>query len=217
MLNLQDFKGVVEVRDCQIGQNIVNIPDLYEPVRSTDRASIELDHENLNFFANGATDLYEIAVCEVDSLEAKDVYLLREGIRPYLSQKYGLNMLYNEFERLSGAIYISRPIKPVVFIGNTFEENIGLFGGAVSVNSPNFAFLDDPGAIKDQPYVLFYENVFSRNMAYISGNAVFMQGTKRIDQPLDTCSMSVLFDSNEFVENFGFKHSDGGALSLACD
>ena len=104
----------------------------------------------------------------------------------------------------------------MIFIGNTFEENIGLFGGAVSINSPNFAHLDDPGAIKDQPYVLFYKNDFARNMAYISGNALFMQGTKRSDRPLDSCSMSVLIDSNDFVENFGFKHSDGGAVSLTC-
>ena len=104
----------------------------------------------------------------------------------------------------------------MIFIGNTFEENIGLFGGAVSINSPNFAHNDDPGATKDQPYVLFYKNDFARNMAYISGNALFMQGTKRSDRPLDSCSMSVLIDSNDFIENFGFKHSDGGAVSLTC-
>ena len=132
-----------------MSQNIINIPDLFEPVSSTDLGSGQLDHQNLNFFHNGVTDLYELAVCEVDSANARDVYLFRDGISPYLNQRFGLASLYNEFERLSGAIYISRPTKPVVFIGNKFTENIGLFGGAVSINSPNFAFLDAPSAIKD--------------------------------------------------------------------
>ena len=203
VLNLQDFKGLVEVKDCSMNQNIVNIPDLFENVRSSDRASVELDHENLNFFHNGVSDLFELAVCEADTVQNKDVYLFRDGIRPYLDQKFGLASLFNEFERQSGAVYISRPTKPVKFLNNTFKENIGLFGGAISINSPNFAEIADPDAVEDQPYVLFYLNKFSKNMAYMSGNALFMQGTKRTDKPLDSCSMSVLIDSNTFEENFG--------------
>ena len=143
---------------------------------------------------------------------------MRDGISPYLNQHYGLSSLFNVFERHSGAVYISRPTKPVIFINNTFEENIGIFGGAVSINSPNFAAIEDPDNVPSlEPYILFYKNIFSKNMAYMSGNALFIQGTKRTDKPLDTCSMGVLVDSNTFIDNFGFKNSDGGALSLTCN
>lgn len=66
---------------------------------SLDRASVQLDQENLNYFHNGATGLYEMAVCEVDAAQARDVYLLRDGISPYLNQHFSLASLFNEFER----------------------------------------------------------------------------------------------------------------------
>ena len=53
-------------------------------------------------------------------------------------------------------------------------------------------------------------------MAYFSGNAVFVQGRKREDRRLDACSMGILAQSDTFYQNFGFKHTDGGAVSLYC-
>ena len=114
-----------------------------------------------------------------------------------------------------------------MIIKNKFEENVGLFGGAVSINSPNFAALYDPDEYtaetavnhlpENRPYVIFSENDFNKNMAYMSGNAVFMQGTKRIDRPLEACTTSALVEKNNFYGNFGFKNSDGGAFSLVCN
>ena len=53
-------------------------------------------------------------------------------------------------------------------------------------------------------------------MAYFSGNAAFFHGRKRSDRQLDACSMGVLSQTDQFNENFGFKFSDGGAISLYC-
>ena len=53
-------------------------------------------------------------------------------------------------------------------------------------------------------------------MAYMSGNAIFIQGTKRADRPLEACNTQVHLESNKFYDNFGFKFSDGGAISLTC-
>ena len=154
-----------------------------------------------------------------------NVYLLTHGIRPYLDARLGLASFFDDFERHSGAIYISRPTKPVMLISNTIKENIGFFGGAVSINSPNFAAADDSEAnsstsatvpAMERPYVVLYENDFSRNMAYMSGNSVFIQGTKRGDTPLQACNTGLLADLNTFRDNFGFKISDGGAISLVC-
>jgi hypothetical protein len=110
-------------------------------------------------------------------------------------------------------------------INNVFKENIGFFGGAISINSPNFAAIDDSKAISatsatvqamKRPYIVLRNNDFSRNMAYMSGNAIFIQGTKRSDANLKACNTGLLADSNTFRENFGFKISDGGAISLVC-
>ena len=165
VLNLQDFRGTVQVKDCDLNQNLVNIPDIIQVPRGGDNHnSIDIDHFNVNFYMNSATNLYELAICETDEGdEAGDVYLLTHGIFPYLEERLSMASLYNTFERHAGAVYISRPTKPVILTRNTFKENIGLFGGAVSINSPNFAALEDPGAVSsnsatvestDRPYLI---------------------------------------------------------------
>lgn len=35
-------------------------------------------------------------------------------------------------------VYISKPELPVIFENNTFSDNIGIFGGAIFVDSPNY-------------------------------------------------------------------------------
>ena len=35
-------------------------------------------------------------------------------------------------------MYIALHENPLVFHGNTFEDNIGLFGGAITIDTPNF-------------------------------------------------------------------------------
>ena len=48
-----------------------------------------------------------------------------------------MDALYDKFERLS-VIYISRNRKLMYFKDNRFYRNTGTFGGAISINSPNF-------------------------------------------------------------------------------
>ena len=85
------------------------------------------------------------------------------------------------------AVYISRNTKPVIFNGNTFEDNIGLFGGAISINSPNWSevisaetsteLTPETSVVpsSDKPYLIFKDNTFSKNMAHLSGNAVYIR------------------------------------------
>ena len=43
---------------------MINVPDIFEPViEDADSARTEIEHMNLNFYRNGATNLYELAVC----------------------------------------------------------------------------------------------------------------------------------------------------------
>ena len=53
-------------------------------------------------------------------------------------------------------------------------------------------------------------------MAYLSGNAVFIKGTKNSDSLLESCSTGLWEQSDNYSLNFGFKVSDGGAISLVC-
>ena len=66
--------------------------------------------------------------------------------------------------------------------GCTFEENTGLFGGAVVIDEPNFTESEFTGVNpyyekRTRPYVIIKENLFHRNQAYISGNAVYIRST----------------------------------------
>jgi hypothetical protein len=45
--------------------------------------------------------------------------------------------MFEQYERL-GLIYISRNKDVVVIKDNTFKKNIGTFGGAITINSPDW-------------------------------------------------------------------------------
>jgi hypothetical protein len=53
---------------------------------------------------------------------------------------------------------------------NNFSSNIGTFGGAITVNSPDWKN-------GDMPHVVIVNNQFSGNMAYFSGNAIYIRTT----------------------------------------
>lgn len=57
------------------------------------------------------------------------------------------------FERM-GVVYISRNKQQVIIRDNTFKYNIGTFGGALTINSPNWV-------TGDSPFVLIYNNKFT--------------------------------------------------------
>lgn len=48
-----------------------------------------------------------------------------------------LDSFFESFERL-GLIYMSRNKAPVIIKQNYFKKNIGTFGGAITINSPDW-------------------------------------------------------------------------------
>ena len=56
----------------------------------------------------------------------------------------------------------------VIIKDNTFKKNIGTFGGAITINSPDW----NQGK---QPHVLIKRNSFTQNMAYFGGNAIYIR------------------------------------------
>jgi len=77
--------------------------------------------------------------------------------------------LFNDYEKL-GLIYVARNKDLILIKGSKFTQNIGFFGGAVTIDSPNWR----EGT---QPHVVLHSNEFDKNMAYFSGNAVYIRPT----------------------------------------
>lgn len=93
---------------------------------------------------------------------------------------------------------------------NQFLHNIGTFGGAISINSPDWSK-------GKQPHIVIKNNMFQGNMAYFSGNAIYIRNTviKTKLNPNITCAGVNLID-NTFINNIGLKVHNGGAVSAYC-
>jgi hypothetical protein len=65
---------------------------------------------------------------------------------------------------------VSRNKNLILIKGSTFTQNIGSFGGAITIDSPDWS----DGS---QPHVVLHANTFDKNMAYFSGNAVYIRPT----------------------------------------
>ena len=80
-------------------------------------------------------------------------------------------------------IFISYHENPVVFDNNVFEQNVGLFGGAISFDTPNYANSNFEGASVYanklyRPFIIIDNNTFRWNQAYLTGNAVHVRSTR---------------------------------------
>jgi hypothetical protein len=67
-------------------------------------------------------------------------------------------------------IYVARNMDLILIKGSTFSQNIGSFGGTITIDSPNWRS-------GNQPHVVLHSNTFDKNMAYFSGNAVYIRLT----------------------------------------
>jgi len=89
------------------------------------------------------------------------------------------------------------------------------------IDSPNFAANGakfSSYATPDlRPNIIIYKNTFERNMAYSSGNAVYMRSTVEMTDNNYICGL-VHIELNTFLRNIAVtKSHNGGAITLACD
>ena len=64
----------------------------------------------------------------------------------------------------------------MVFHGNTFENNIGLHGGAIHINNQQLLASRTSNETDElSPPILIKENLFRNNMAYFEGNAIYIK------------------------------------------
>lgn len=64
----------------------------------------------------------------------------------------------------------------IVFYNNQFISNIGMFGGAITIDSPD----NTNNSVGNTSYIIVKNNYFETNMAYISGNAFYIRLTKQV-------------------------------------
>lgn len=106
----------------------------------------------------------------------------------------------------------------IVIENNTFDNNIGLHGGAVHIDlsyeKDGLATLNEPSTT-----VALLNNTFKRNMALFEGNAVFIKGAQRHDSNLNVISrkgvMTVLVRNCTFWKNYGLNTAQGSALAIS--
>ncbi len=93
-------------------------------------------------------------------------------------------------------------------------------GGAIIIDSPNLvankAYMESYATPALRPNVILYQNTFERNMAYSSGNAVYMRSTE-LATNTNVCGL-IHIELNTFRRNMAVtKSHNGGAITLACD
>ncbi|TNV74720.1 hypothetical protein FGO68_gene12535 [Halteria grandinella] len=200
VLNIEDFGGQVEITDCTFEKNQHFTSKMWYRFRS------DIATENRGTFLDSAlSNEQKLKYC--DWLTGSEKYFFNIGF----SQEDDIESFYDEFERLS-VIYISRNKAPMIFTNNVFSGNIGTFGGAVSINSPNFQAAYDLA-----PVIVFKNNEFYQNMAFFSGNAVYIRSTLNKVKLIEQYCGGVLIQDNILKKNIGTKIHNGGAITLICE
>ena len=118
---------------------------------------------------------------------------------------------YHKLEKHT-TIYISKTLRKVILRGNRFEKNIGTYGGAVVIDSPKLSGSNLINGINDG-VVILKGNTFIGNMAYMSGNAVYIN---LVSQWVHSGCGGVYDEGNTYQQNFGGKRSQGGAIFIQC-
>ena len=108
----------------------------------------------------------------------------------------------------------------MIFINNVFSHNLGIKGGAISIDRPNFRTEQRLAAGQQPPVIVLEGNQFKNNQAYLSGNAVYVRNVRaRNDtETSEVCGGGFYARGNTFFNNSAVIHSsNGGALSLECE
>ena len=89
----------------------------------------------------------------------------------------------------------------IIFENNSFDSNIGLYGGAILIDNKN-----NPNISENvpTPFIVLKNNSFTKNMAYLEGNAVHIVGGQTADSGLGTLQQQIRGLMHIKVENCKF-------------
>jgi len=131
-----------------------------------------------------------------------NTYLLRDWIN-----LDNVDEVYLQIERQS-VIFLSRNRGMFIFRGNTVSNNIGLYGGVINIDSPDW----ETGS---SPYVILRDNYFTQNMAYLAGNVLYMRNTILAEGRSEICG-GLSIANDYYYRNIGLKKHNGGAIATTC-
>jgi len=193
---------------------MINIPDIYISEYNIRKRKEEMTAKGklLNVFLKN--NFLAFRRCNEDTNST--MYFFDEGLDAN-EELSDLSQIYETFERAS-LFYISHSTETVVFTDNQFHKNIGLFGGAINIDSPDWTNSQESYEAGNRPYVIISGNKFKRNMSYLAGNAVYIRLTANVQDPRveQVCGGGVLVEKNGFYNNIGLKKTNGGAVSIVC-
>ena len=160
ILNLEDFGGNVEIMNSQFTKNIHFFPEAaVMPRKKSWSVGVE------QFRRSSQIPEYKITACDIDTKTDLNLFTMGYQISD------DVDAFFDKFERMS-VIYISRNKRQMYFKENRFWRNTGTFGGAITINSPNFQ-------TSGKPYLIIIGNTFEQNQAFMGGNAIYLRNTKK--------------------------------------
>ena len=107
-----------------------------------------------------------------------------------------------------------------MFENNTFDSNIGTHGGAIHID---LSSSDTPAAPlrparKYSPAIYMKNNTFSRNQAYLDGNAIYIKSAQKAEGAGAVANteswMQVVIEGCKFQKNLGINVAFGAAISI---
>jgi hypothetical protein len=129
VLNIEDFPGKVEIVGSNFERNLHYIPAIKYTGLSEALYSID------QFKDLAITKELQLSICS--DVDQKDLDIFGNSIELMRGSGSDLDKLFDDYERL-GLIYISRNQGHIIIKNNAFSKNIGTFGGAITINSPNW-------------------------------------------------------------------------------
>ena len=131
IMTLEDFGGRVEILGSTFENNAHYISDfLYRGDSQTPLDSITTYRD--------ASNTKELQFRTCNQINQFSKFLFGESLEFTQGKSTSdIDSLFEQYERL-GLIYISRNKDVVIIKDNTFKKNIGTFGGAITINSPDW-------------------------------------------------------------------------------
>lgn len=166
VLNSRGFPGSISFNNCTIANNLVYIPYVRPNLNS--KSTVK---EPLSSFYDKTNDQINTKIC---ASSTKTLRFFTDYLSSFHEQP---SHEISQVEKYS-PIFIQNNEGPMIFINNNFLNNTGIFGGAISIDTPNFQSEVKLSIQQQDPAIVLEGNTFLNNQAYLSGNAVYVRNTR---------------------------------------
>lgn len=177
--SITDFEGRVEFINNTISKNMVFIPSAI--FSNSQKFNASLIDPAFTFFASDADQALgrkKGAYREFGKNETQTLHHFVHVLN-YLDPMNEHDILRDNYTSQSAIYLKSSKGSHIIFENNTFDSNIGIHGGAIQVDNSQFSRWDASSYLEYSPFLYLKNNTFTRNMAYLEGNAVYIKGAQQ--------------------------------------